>query len=78
MAPKYTAPKAGPRPKKDGQTADLYRIDGVDLPYDPELDLDKPKPTPLYPVMNSVNMDCAGNRLMCYLAIRSKAARSPH
>lgn len=29
---------------------DVYRIGGVDLPWDPELDLDKPQPTPLFPV----------------------------
>lgn len=40
--------KQGPRIKKEGK-GDLYRIGGVDLPWDPELDLDKPKPTPLYP-----------------------------
>lgn len=51
MAPKPTGSgtRGGPRIKKEGQ-ADLYRIGGVDLPYDPELDLDKPKPTPLFPV----------------------------
>ena len=42
--------RQGPRIKKEGK-ADLYRIGGVDLPWDPELDLDKPKPTPLYPVL---------------------------
>ena len=41
--------RQGPRIKKEGK-ADLYRIGGVDLPWDPELDLDKPKPTPLFPV----------------------------
>ena len=38
-------PKSGPRPGK----SDLYRIGGVDIPYDPDLGLDKPRPTPLYP-----------------------------
>ena len=48
------APKAkqGPRIKKEGK-GDLYRIGGVDLPWDPELDLDKPKPTPLFPVYSA-------------------------
>lgn len=40
--------RQGPRIKKEGKS-DVYRIGGVDLPWDPELDLDKPKPTPLYP-----------------------------
>ncbi len=41
--------KQGPRVKKEGK-GDLYRIGGVDIPYDPELELDnKPKPTPLFP-----------------------------
>lgn len=44
--------RQGPRIKKEGK-GDLYRIGGVDLPWDPELDLDKPKPTPLYPVLTS-------------------------
>ena len=48
MAPS-SKPKGGPRVKKEGQ-GDLYRIGGVDIPYDPELELDKPKPTPLFPV----------------------------
>ena len=43
--------RQGPRIKKEGK-ADVYRIGGVDLPWDPELDLDKPKPTPLYPVIH--------------------------
>jgi DNA-directed RNA polymerase III subunit RPC7 len=42
------APRQGPRVKKEGK-GDLYRIGGVDIPYDPDLELDKPKPTPLYP-----------------------------
>lgn len=41
--------RQGPRIKKEGK-GDLYRIGGVDLPWDPELDLDKPKATPLFPV----------------------------
>ena len=45
-------PRSGARIKKEGK-ADVYRIGGVDLPWDPELDLDKPKPTPLYPVLDS-------------------------
>ena len=40
--------RQGPRIKKEGK-ADLYRIGGVDLPWDPELDLDKPKPHPRFP-----------------------------
>ena len=44
--------RQGPRIKKEGK-ADVYRIGGVDLPWDPELDLDKPKPRPLFPVINS-------------------------
>lgn len=44
--------RQGPRIKKEGK-ADVYRIGGVDLPWDPELDLDKPKPTPSYPVLSS-------------------------
>ena len=44
--------RQGPRIKKEGK-ADVYRIGGVDLPWDPELDLDKPKPRPLYPVIHS-------------------------
>lgn len=41
--------RQGPRVKKEGK-GDLYRIGGVDIPYDPELELDnKPKPTPLFP-----------------------------
>ena len=48
MAP-ASKPKGGPRVKKEGK-GDLYRIGGVDIPYDPELELDKPKPTPLFPV----------------------------
>lgn len=42
------APRAGPRVKREGK-GDLYRIGGVDIPYDPDLELDRPKPTPLYP-----------------------------
>lgn len=50
MAP-ASKPKGGPRVKKEGK-GDLYRIGGVDIPYDPELELvlGKPKPTPLFPV----------------------------
>ena len=45
--------RQGPRIKKEGK-ADVYRIGGVDLPWDPEpLDKDKPKPKPLYPVIHS-------------------------
>ena len=40
--------RQGPRVKTEGK-GDLYRIGGVDIPYDPDLELDKPKPTPLYP-----------------------------
>ncbi|KAL2043721.1 hypothetical protein N7G274_003240 [Stereocaulon virgatum] len=47
MAP-ASKPKGGSRVKKEGK-GDLYRICGVDIPYDPELELDKPKPTPLFP-----------------------------
>ena len=41
--------RQGPRVKKEGK-GDLYRIGGVDIPYDPELELDnKLKPQPLFP-----------------------------
>ena len=46
--------KQGSRIKKEGK-GDVYRIGGVDLPWDPELDLDKPKPTPLFPVTRLLN-----------------------
>lgn len=36
-------------PQKGGRKGDVYRIGGVDLPWDPELDLDAPRPTPLQP-----------------------------
>ena len=49
MGPK-NAPRGGPRVKKDKKAANLYRIGGVDLPYDPELTLDTSGPTPLFPV----------------------------
>ena len=49
-----TRGKQGSRIKKEGK-GDVYRIGGVDLPWDPELDLDKPKPTPLFPVTRLPN-----------------------
>ena len=49
--------RQGPRVKKEGK-GDLYRIGGVDLPWDPELDLDKPKPTPLFPVLSTPIPPC--------------------
>ena len=36
-------------PQKGGKKGDVYRIGGVDLPWDPQLDLDAPRPTPLQP-----------------------------
>ena len=36
-------------PQKGGRKGDVYRIGGVDLPWDPELDIDAPRPTPLQP-----------------------------
>lgn len=49
--------RQGPRIKKEGKS-DLYRIGGVDLPWDPDLDLDKPKPIPLFPVLSSLLLSC--------------------
>ncbi len=49
MPAKYAGAKGGSRIKQEGKP-DVYRIGGQDIPYDPELDLDKPKPTPLFPV----------------------------
>jgi len=49
MPPKHAGAKGGSRIKKEGQP-DVYRIGGQDVPYDPELEYEKPKPTPLYPV----------------------------
>lgn len=49
MPRKGAPPKSGPRPQKEGQAAQ-YRIGGVDLPYDPDLDIEGKKPTPLFPV----------------------------
>lgn len=37
-------------PRVGGRKGDVYRIGGVDVAWDPELDVDKPKPTPLFPV----------------------------
>lgn len=51
MGPKYAGAKGGSRIKKEGQP-DVYRIGGQEVPYDPELEYGKPKPTPLYPVRN--------------------------
>ena len=36
-------------PQKGGKKGDVYRIGGVDLPWDPQLDLDAPRPSPLQP-----------------------------
>ena len=49
MPPRANGTRGGLRPKKDGQSENFYRIAGVDLPYDPDLEFDKPKPTPLFP-----------------------------
>ena len=48
MAPSQARRRNGPR--QGGRKGDVYRIGGVDIAWDPELDLDKPRPTPLFPV----------------------------
>ncbi|MCJ1278192.1 hypothetical protein MMC21_006007 [Puttea exsequens] len=37
------------RAKKDSNGNLVHRIGGVDIAFDPDLDIDKPKPTPLFP-----------------------------
>lgn len=44
------APGARQRTRAGPRKGDVYRIGGVDIPYDPEMEMDKAKPTPIYPV----------------------------
>ncbi|KAL6718645.1 DNA-directed RNA polymerase III subunit C31 [Lecanora helva] len=47
--PRRAPPRGGPQSKRDDQGNSLYRIGGVDVPYDPDSIPNKPKPTPLFP-----------------------------
>lgn len=49
MGPKAARPAGGSRIRKEGQP-DVYRIGGQDVPCDPELAVDRPRPQPLFPV----------------------------
>ncbi len=54
-SPAPQAPKAKPKRKVAGKTDGGYKIAGTVVPWDPDIDLDRPTPTPLFPVRQDKN-----------------------
>lgn len=52
-SPPIQPPKPKPRRKAAGRADGGYKIAGTILPWDPDIDLDRPTPTPLFPVCQS-------------------------
>ncbi|KAL8684755.1 MAG: hypothetical protein Q9224_006151 [Gallowayella concinna] len=51
-SPAPPAPKETQKRKKPGRPDGGYKIAGTVLPWDPDIDLDRPTPTPLFPLYN--------------------------